>query len=399
MKVLFITPYLPSETSGHAGAQLIFRNVTSLTKKHDVTIASFLDKNEKEMICSLTDIGINVHTIDYPRNESSIKGKIESGIRNMGPIASYLKGNEPFFFAKYNKKKMAELIKNLITQNSFDLVQVEYNVMHHYRNLFQNIPSIIVFHDVSTKMYESGQASGEKSNMRSFKLAQKVEADIANKFDAVVTLTEADKTYLDQLGCEKNIYVIPPQIKLPTSIELEKDAGSICFLGSFNREPNIKAVEVLIDQIYPNLNSDIILNIAGKGLPKSLQSKIDQLDRIQYLEFVEDIDAFLSSQLLMVAPIEIGAGLKMKIPHALSCGTAVLTTDVGAEGIPVSEWEGMFVSNIEDMPEQINELIMEMDNDYLHSLALKGQIAVKLLFNESVIMSKFDELYRSLVLG
>ena len=399
MKVLFITPYLPSETSGHAGAQLIFRNVTSLKKKHDVTIASFLDKNEKGMIRSLTDIGINVHTIDYPRNESSIKGKIESGIRNMGPIASYLKGNEPFFFAKYNKKKMAELIKNLITQNSFDLVQVEYNVMHHYRNLFQNIPSIIVFHDVSTKMYESGQESGEKSNMRSFKLAQKVEADIANKFDAVVTLTEADKTYLDQLGCEKNIYVIPPQIKLPTSIELEKDAGSICFLGSFNREPNIKAVEVLIDQIYPNLNSDIILNIAGKGLPKSLQSKIDQLDRIQYLEFVEDIDTFLSSQLLMVAPIEIGAGLKMKIPHALSCGTAVLTTDVGAEGIPVSEMEGMFVSNIKDMPEKINELIIKMDNDYLHSLGLKGQIAVKLLFNESGIMSKFDELYRSLVLG
>ena len=399
MKVLFITPYLPSETSGDAGAQLIFRNVTSLKKKHDVTIASFLDKNEKEMIRSLTNIGINVHTIDYPRNESSIKGKIESGIRNMGPIASYLKGNEPFFFAKYNKKKMAELIKNLITQNSFDLVQVEYNVMHHYRNLFQNIPSIIVFHDVSTKMYESGQESGEKSNMRSFKLAQKVEADIANKFDAVVTLTEADKTYLDQLGCEKNIYVIPPQIKLPKSIELEKDAGSICFLGSFNREPNIKAVEVLIDQIYPNLNSDIILNIAGKGLPKSLQSKIDQLDRIQYLEFVEDIDAFLSSQLLMVAPIEIGAGLKMKIPHALSCGTAVLTTVVGAEGIPVSEMEGMFVSNIKDMPEKINELIIKMDNDYLHSLGLKGQIAVKLLFNESGIMSKFDELYRSLVLG
>ena len=399
MKVLFITPYLPSETSGHAGAQLIFRNVTSLKKKHDVTIASFLDKNEKEMIRSLTDIGINVHTIDYPRNESSIKGKIESGIRNMGPIASYLKGNEPFFFAKYNKKKMAELIKNLITQNSFDLVQVEYNVMHHYRNLFQNIPSIIVFHDVSTKMYESGQVSGEKSNMRSFKLAQKVEADIANKFDAVVTLTEADKTYLDQLGCEKNIYVIPPQIKLPTSIELEKDAASICFLGSFNREPNIKAVEVLIDQIYPNLNSDIILNIAGKGLHKSLQSKIDQLDRIQYLEFVEDIDAFLSSQLLMVAPIEIGAGLKMKIPHALSCGTAVLTTVVGAEGIPVSEMEGMFVSNIKDMPEKINELIIKMDNDYLHSLGLKGQIAVKLLFNESGIMSKFDELYRSLVIG
>ena len=72
---------------------------------------------------------------------------------------------------------------------------------------------------------------------------------------------------------------------------------------------------------------------------------------------------------------------------------------MGAEGIPVSEMEGMFVSNIKDMPEKINELIIKMDNDYLHSLGLKGQIAVKLLFNESGIMSKFDELYRSLVLG
>ena len=48
MKVLFITPYLPSETSGHAGAQLIFRNVMALAKNHDVTIASFVDKNETE---------------------------------------------------------------------------------------------------------------------------------------------------------------------------------------------------------------------------------------------------------------------------------------------------------------------------------------------------------------
>jgi len=151
----------------------------ALAKNHVVTIASFVDKNETEMIHPLIDRGIHLHTIDYPRNPSSVSGKVASGIRNIGPVASYLRGEEPFFFAKYNKKKMAELIKNLITQNSFDLVQVEYNVMHHYRNLFQEIPSIIVFHDVSTKMYERGQTAGEKSNERSYKLAQKVEAEIA----------------------------------------------------------------------------------------------------------------------------------------------------------------------------------------------------------------------------
>ena len=199
------------------------------------------------------------------------------------------------------------------------------------------------------------------------------------------------------MGCEKNIEVIPPQIKLATSGSSEKKSGSICFIGSFNREPNVLAVEILMNQIYPQLNSDISLTIAGKGLPKSLQSKINQLDRIQYLGFVEDIDAFLSSQLLMVAPIEIGAGLKMKIPHALSCGTAVLTTDVGAEGIEIHPSEGMVVSSIESMADKAKELMLDEIN--LSSLGTKGKKAVESLYSESVIISKLEALYNSVTLA
>ena len=132
--------------SGHAGPKLMYRNILSLSRSHQITLASFIDSNEQNMASILEDSGIEVHTVNYPRNQKSISGKLASSIHNISPMISYLKGDEPFFFAKYNKKKMAELIKNLITQNTFDLVQVEYNVMHHYRDLFQNIPSIIVFH-------------------------------------------------------------------------------------------------------------------------------------------------------------------------------------------------------------------------------------------------------------
>ena len=83
MNLLFITPYLPSETSGHAGAQLIFRNITSLAKNHNITLASFIDSDEDSMIGFLVDQGIEVHTIAYPRNQESITGKISSGIRNL----------------------------------------------------------------------------------------------------------------------------------------------------------------------------------------------------------------------------------------------------------------------------------------------------------------------------
>jgi len=397
MNILFISPYLPSETSGHAGAQLIYRNIISLAKNHQITLASFIDSGEEYMLEPLINFGIDVHTIYYPRNKKSFGEKLSTGIKNIVPMVTFIAGKEPLYFAKYKNNQMTDLISRLNNENVFDIVQIEYNVMHHYRNLFQEIPSIIVFHDVSTKMYERGQAFGQKSNERSFKLAQKVEAEIANKFDGVVTLTVEDKSYLQKLGCEKNIEVIPPQIKLATSEFSQKKSGSICFVGSFNREPNVLAVEILMNQIYPQLNSDICLTIAGKGLPKSLQSKINQLDRIQYLGFVEDIDSFLSSQLLMVAPIEIGAGLKMKIPHALSCGTAVLTTDVGAEGIEIHPSEGMVVSSIESMADKAGELMIDEIN--LSNLGAKGKKVVESLYSESVIISKLEAMYNSVKLA
>ena len=90
MNLLLITPYLPSETSGHAGAQLIFRNITSLAKNHDITLASFIDSDEYSKIGYLVDHGIEVHTIAFPRNQKSITGKISSGIRNLRPLAQQI---------------------------------------------------------------------------------------------------------------------------------------------------------------------------------------------------------------------------------------------------------------------------------------------------------------------
>ena len=55
---------------------------------------------------------------------------------------------------------------------------------------------------------------------------------------------------------------------------------------------------------------------------------------------MKNIDSFINQSSLFIAPIQIGSGLKMKITHALSCGTAVLTTPVGAEGISITDEEG-----------------------------------------------------------
>ncbi len=395
MNILFITPYLPSENSGHAGAQLIYRNVVGLSEYNKITIASFIDIKEEETINNLTSYGIDVFTISYPRNQKSISGKINSVFRNIKPLLSYMKGEEPFFIAKYDKQSMSDLILKLLNSNSFDLVQVEYNVMHHYSHLFKNIKSLIVFHDVSTKMYELGSLVGKKSNKRSFQLAKKIESNIANKFDAVVTLTKEDKSYLIKLGCNKKIHIIPPQIKYIEKPLTNKIANSICFVGSFNREPNINSVEIIIDSIFPYINKEITLSIVGKDLPTKLATKIKNLDRVNYLGFIDDIDSFISSQMLMVAPISIGSGLKMKIPHALSCGTPVITTTIGSEGLEINKDDGIIKSEINNFAVKVNKLML--DQNKLINIGKKGMGKVNSYFSKEVVVEKFQALYKSII--
>ena len=391
-----MTPYLPSENSGHAGAQLIYRNIVALARNHNITLASFIDSNEEEEKELLGQKDIRVHTISYPRNQLSVKGQVASGIRNITPIVSYLTGHEPFFFAKYKKKKMAELISKLIHENTFDIAQVEYNVMYHYIAQIENIPKLITFHDISTKVYERGINQGDTTNIRSFEIAKQLEPIIANQFQAVVTLSKEDRSYLLDLGCRTKIHVIPPQIKIPQLIDIIKKANEVCFIGSYNREPNIQAVNILVDEIFPKLNNEIKLNVIGKGLSKDIVTKIKGNNRINYLGFIDDIDSFLATQMLMIAPIRIGAGLKMKIPHALACSTPVVTTDVGAEGIDINEKNGIWVTNdISDMIKLINKLLPQ--NDLLIEKGQLGRNAVIELFSEEKIISQFESLYSELL--
>jgi glycosyltransferase involved in cell wall biosynthesis len=395
MKILFITPYLPSETSGHAGAQLISRNISMLAKNHEITLASFIDSDESSMTTDLISKGIDVHTILYPRNQKSIIGKMSSGIRNSVAMFNYLKGKEPFFFAKYKRKNMENLISTLVNENRFDLVQVEYNVMHHYKKQIKNIPSVIVFHDISTKVHERGMINGDSTHKKSFEIAKRLEPEIGNKYDTVITLTEEDKLYLANLGCETKIHVIPPQINVPNIDKIAKTPNSICFVGSYNREPNIQAVEILINEVFPKISCSVSLNIVGKGLGRKIIQTIHNLEGVNYLGFVDDIDSFIASQMLMVAPIHMGAGLKMKITHSLACGTPVLTTPIGAEGINIGSENGLWIEeSIEALSEKCLELMK--NGQELEKAGLRGKEAVNRLFSPPRVTTKLNALYLSL---
>ena len=351
----------------------------------------------------LKEHGINISYIIFNRNSKKLTTNFMNFIKHFSALLQSFLFFKPFFLTKYKNKNFKKIVNKTIAGNKIDIIQIEYNIMHHYLPQNNKIKSILMLHDVSTKLYERSYQQNKNIFVKSYRYIdylrwKSVEFKIINKFDKVISLTKEDKQYIYN-KVNTSIAIVPPQIQFEEcSINNGKNMN-IIFIGSYNREPNINALEILIFNIFPKIQDefpDLILTIVGKYLPLYLQKHINKNDNIIYKGFVENINNEISNALLMIAPIFIGAGLKMKIPHALSCGVPVITTSVGAEGIELNESEGLWVEN--DILKIISLAInLLKDKNSLIQKGILGKEKVNELFSSKVINKKIVSIYDELL--
>lgn len=107
--------------------------------------------------------------------------------------------------------------------------------------------------------------------------------------------------------------------------------NEIIFFGSLQREENYTAVIWFIENVFCKLPSNFIFTVIGNRPHENLMRYAS--NKVTYTGFVEDIRPYLSRCLCMVAPLQLGAGIKIKILEGMSAGVPVLTGEVGIEGI------------------------------------------------------------------
>lgn len=87
-----------------------------------------------------------------------------------------------------------------------------------------------------------------------------------------------------------------------------------------------------MDNVMPLLEDmDIRFVVLGSNPPAELKKY--ESERVHITGFVDSITPFFENSVCLVAPLVLGAGIKVKILEALSSGIPVLTNDIGIEGI------------------------------------------------------------------
>jgi glycosyltransferase involved in cell wall biosynthesis len=152
---------------------------------------------------------------------------------------------------------------------------------------------------------------------------------------AVVAVTGAESDYLTTHQGLPRVFVVPNVLPIVPR-EARDRAPDVLFVGGFAHPPNAHGITWFVREAWHAVRSaipDARLHIVGGDPPADVRA-LDDADGVTVYGHVRDVGPALDRALVSVAPLRYGAGLKGKVCEAFAHGVAVVTTSIGAQGIP-----------------------------------------------------------------
>lgn len=180
---------------------------------------------------------------------------------------------------------------------------------------------------------------------------QKAEFELLQKMDGIVTITEDDRNSFARMSVNVPMTAVAMGINV-ASIEVQPATSGplrIYHLASMDWQPNLEAVDFFVQEIWPRLHvelPELQAYFAGRNMPQRLTGQHRPPLHIE--GEVPSATAFACDRQVMVVPLLSGGGMRIKIVEAMALGKAVLSTSIGAEGIPYTDGTNLLIASTPD---------------------------------------------------
>jgi len=271
----------------------------------------------------------------------------------------------------YSKSLEEAVIKELKNE-SYDLaicdfLQSTLNFQH-----VQNIRTLLFQHNVEATITLRHLEKAKDPVSKVFWSLQhrrmmRHEKEMCNKFDGTIAVSEKDRERMEEWFGANSVYDIPTGVDTDyyqPSPEVE-EKKQLVFTGSMDWLPNEDAMIYFVEQIFPLIKEeepDTKLVIVGRRPTPSLLKLTEGRDDIETTGWVDDTRPYMAESSVFIVPIRIGGGTRMKIYEALAMGKAMVSTSVGAEGLPLNHGEQiMFADEEKEFAKHTVELLRNAD--------------------------------------
>jgi len=304
-----------------------------------------------------------------------------------------------------------ELVKEIIQKDEIDVIQCE-NVwtVPPLMSVISDgkLPIVVTAHDVLIDRFEQlyeYQGVPRLVSRRLLRSIKEIETRALQACETCVCVSEEDRRRLIEIGADPTrITVIPNGVdtskirpvgkdkKLAKELKLEDEDIVLFFPGS-EMFQNKRAADDILKRILPKL--DRRYKVVFAGTICSYLAKQNLPECVILAGYVEDLTSIYALVDIVVLPITIGSGTKLKTVEAMAAGKPIITTQNGAIGIDLDEDSNyiMIEDDLESFPCRIIEL---SQNEGLRNRMGREAREKALEYDWDILMKRYVEIYEYL---
>jgi len=312
----------------------------------------------------------------------------------------------PFSVVKHYSRRFQKALHRLL-QERWDLIQCEWTPYAQFIRRAGPVPTLIATHNVESHILARRAGNVSHPVARTFFLMQqqkmrRFEQRVLRRASAVTAVTGPEVKTMSDWGV-RPLAVIPngaDLASLSSNFGAERN-GELLFLASLDWYPNVDALTYFIQEVFPIVRTrwpDVRLRIVGRKPSKILKGQFSGLPGIDFVGEVEDVRSYLASAAVIVVPLRIGAGSRIKILEALAAGKAVVSSSVGAEGLEVISGTHLLIADSpEDFALAIDQFLAS--EGLRRRLGARGKELVRDRYGWEKIASRLESVWYEVVNG
>ncbi len=364
MKILWVKSggFLPLDTGGKIRSYSLLRE---LALRHDVSVFTFYPEHMDDRHGDLNAFcrKVVLQPLALPARAS---------VADMLAYAKNIFRPVPYSMVKYCRPEVKARLREFLATESYDAIICDFLLTSAVIPWEVPCPKILFTHNVEAVIWErhwrvSRNPFFKLISWREYRTMARVERKYLQKADHVLTVSDSDRRLFSQVVAPENITTIPTGVDVEyftaTSTMNSEQPDTLVFTGSMDWLPNEDAILYFAQKILPAIRErtpGVKLRVVGRRPTPRVQALATRASGIEVTGTVSDIRPYLETAGVYVVPLRIGGGTRIKIFEAMAMGKAVVSTSIGAEGLPVTHGQNIMLT---DDPERFAAAVSRLLSD------------------------------------
>ena len=338
------------------------------------------------------------------------KRELSGAARGLDYVA-HLSAHPPYAVSRFAHAPVQKQLQTWFRERRFDVAVCDFlDAAVNFPGSL-SIPSVLFQHNVESEIWRrhadtAGNPAKKMMYRMEFRKMLRYERAAVCKFQHVIAVSENDRSLMTRWVDGDRVTVVPTGVDLahyrpdPVASDANASAPLITFVGAMDWEPNVDGVEYFCSQVWPSIKAEVPqarFRIVGRNPDRRVQKWASNSTNgdgsIEVTGRVPSIVEHLRQSAVVIVPLRIGGGTRLKIYEAMATAKAVVSTTVGAEGLDVQHGRDIILAD--DPRSFAQAVIMLLRDPELRRRYERAAAETAARYDWPAIGERFSEVLRS----